>query len=448
MTAAWAVRAIAAALLLGVAAEGLERVAAWSRLPRRWSWATAMRLSLLLPFASLVAPTLIPARGFVPDDLLQTGSSVTTVPLARSPTVAAVPVLTAGEILQLLWAGTSAAMLLALALGYVRLRRVRDRADARVVDSVPVRVVERAGPAAVGLLHPTVLLPRWVMSLPPEERAVIVRHEGEHVRAGDPWLLAVSALAVAAMPWNPALWWQLRRLRLAVETDCDARVLAGGGIGAAQYGDVLIRGAQRGAFSAVLSPGWTGRASHLERRILTMTSTRPSHPLRLSLPIAGLSLAAVLAACAVTQPNSTPVAASRPLPVGLGTGERYVWEHRDMGDGTERISLWTPGMGAALFGFDWVYNGDGKLTFPRGMPPHPWPVYAEIMSVVPGSNAAASGMAEGDTVIAVNGVDARQPGVWADRSPTAHYTLRLRRRGQERDVSFTLGMVPPPPRVM
>jgi hypothetical protein len=28
------------------------------------------------------------------------------------------------------------------------------------------------------------------------------------------------------MPWNVALWWQLSRLRLAIELDCDARVIA------------------------------------------------------------------------------------------------------------------------------------------------------------------------------------------------------------------------------
>src|SRR5262249_58279568 len=30
---------------------------------------------------------------------------------------------------------------------------------------------------------------------------------------------------VGALPWNVALWWQRSRLRLAVEMDCDARVL-------------------------------------------------------------------------------------------------------------------------------------------------------------------------------------------------------------------------------
>jgi bla regulator protein blaR1 len=27
------------------------------------------------------------------------------------------------------------------------------------------------------------------------------------------------------MPWNPFLHWQVRRLRLAIEVDCDARVV-------------------------------------------------------------------------------------------------------------------------------------------------------------------------------------------------------------------------------
>ncbi|HET6765161.1 MAG TPA: M56 family metallopeptidase [Longimicrobiaceae bacterium] len=443
MTAAWVVRALAAAVLLGVAAAGLEQAAAWCRLPRRWGWAAAMALTIVLPVASLLTPELLPADGLVSDELLLTGTAGRSLPMVAAPSPTAAPVPSLAEVLPLLWAAASAAMLLVLAGTYVRLRRVRDRAEAGVVDGVPVRVVERAGPAAVGLLHPAVLLPRWAMSVPAAERAVIVRHEREHVRAGDPWLLAASALAVAAMPWNPALWWQHRRLRLAVETDCDARVLAGG-IGAAVYGDVLIRGARRGAFSAVLSPGWTGRPSYLERRILAMTSTRPTHPLRRSLPIAGLSLAAALAACAVSQPHPTPVAASKPLPTTQAGADSYLWLRRDMGDGTEMLGWWRAGDPLAQLGFTMSYNNDGKLTFPRGMPPHPWPIYAEITIVMPGSNAAASGMAVGDTVIAINGVDARQQRMM-DRSPTARYTLRLRRQGQERDVSFTLGTVPAPP---
>ena len=37
-------------------------------------------------------------------------------------------------------------------------------------------------------------------------------------------------MAVVLMPWNLPLWWQWRRLRFAIEVDCDARVLASGRI--------------------------------------------------------------------------------------------------------------------------------------------------------------------------------------------------------------------------
>ena len=41
-----------------------------------------------------------------------------------------------------------------------------------------------------------------------------------------PVFLMVTALTLILAPWNVALWWQLRRLRLAVEMDCDRRVVA------------------------------------------------------------------------------------------------------------------------------------------------------------------------------------------------------------------------------
>ena len=88
-------------------------------------------------------------------------------------------------------------------------------------------VSDRAGPLVLGLLDAQIVLPRWTLDEPDECR-LIVRHEREHVRAGDPWLLALGAVAVAAVPLSPALWWQHRLLRLAVETTRDTHVLAAG----------------------------------------------------------------------------------------------------------------------------------------------------------------------------------------------------------------------------
>ena len=44
-------------------------------------------------------------------------------------------------------------------------------------------------------------------------------HEAEHRAARDTWLLFVGALLVVLTPWNAALWWQISRLRAAVELD-------------------------------------------------------------------------------------------------------------------------------------------------------------------------------------------------------------------------------------
>jgi hypothetical protein len=41
-------------------------------------------------------------------------------------------------------------------------------------------------------------------------------------------VLGVALLVAVLVPWNLPVWRQLRRLRLAMEVDCDARVLRGG----------------------------------------------------------------------------------------------------------------------------------------------------------------------------------------------------------------------------
>ena len=94
--------------------------------------------------------------------------------------------------------------------------------------------------------------------------------------ARDPYLLYFAAIAVALMPWNPALWYAARRLRLAIELDCDARVLRRHP-SPETYGMLMLAIAQRRAappplFAALLSEP----ATQLERRILAMrtSSTR------------------------------------------------------------------------------------------------------------------------------------------------------------------------------
>jgi hypothetical protein len=159
-----------------------------------------------------------------------------------------------------------------LLLRYVQVWRVvralRGTAKRAVVDGVDVLVSEDLGPAVVGVRDAAVLLPRSVLDLDAPLRILVLRHEEEHRRARDTWVLFALAVAVAAMPWNLPLWWIARRARLALEVDCDARVLAAGG-SATRYKQVLLLVAQRTS-AAPLTPMLVASRTHLERRIVAM----------------------------------------------------------------------------------------------------------------------------------------------------------------------------------
>ena len=144
-----------------------------------------------------------------------------------------------------------------------------------LVSGMSVLITETAGPAVVGILRPSIVLPRWALGLDVSDRRRMLMHEAEHIRAGDPYLLFGAALAVAIVPWHPALWWQLRRLRLAIEIDCDARVVRATG-DSRRYRLLLVEAAKRSwprpAWSMAASlaqPRWMLRARvrGLERRI-------------------------------------------------------------------------------------------------------------------------------------------------------------------------------------
>src|SRR5207253_904071 len=101
------------------------------------------------------------------------------------------------------------------------------------------------GPAVYGFLKPIILLPEWLLQAHSKERAAALAHEQSHVQAGDPALLLLGLFLVTLFPWNLPLWWQLRRLRFAIEVDCDARVLTRG-MTPREYGSALLAIGERG----------------------------------------------------------------------------------------------------------------------------------------------------------------------------------------------------------
>ncbi|MEX2526942.1 MAG: M56 family metallopeptidase [Gemmatimonadota bacterium] len=189
----------------------------------------------------------------------------------------------------------------------LRLRGERQGWFPSRLEGTPVLLSENRGPAVVGLVQPEIVLPRWVSHLPPGDRRLILAHEESHRRAGDTRMLFMGLALVAIIPWSPFLWWQFRRLRLAVEADCDARVLRGTGASVAAYGRLLLEVGGRSHPSPLPLPALAEPPSTLERRIRTMIRPTPRYPVLRALPYVGLGTLLTLWACDAPDPGAQAV---------------------------------------------------------------------------------------------------------------------------------------------
>lgn len=212
------------------------------------------------------------------------------------------------------WALSSGTVLLVLVAAGLRLGAMRRRWRASIVNGRSVLLSENVGPAVAGLLPPRVVIPAWALRLGEREQQLMLAHEEEHIGAGDPWLLAASAMVLVLAPWNPGLWWQVRRLRLAVEIDCDARVLARGG-DAARYGELLLHVGRHRARLPLGAPALGEPSSFLERRIRRMVTGLPRWRWAGVAAGMGVAAAALVAACEAPRPVA-PKAESDPSAVG------------------------------------------------------------------------------------------------------------------------------------
>jgi len=319
MIAIWMLLATLVAALLGIAAAAAEAVArTWGR-PARAAWTMALALSVVLPLA---AP-LLAARGRAPSH--PRGAPAAAANAAPAPYRLPTLVVRAGDAMQsrvvrlspldrplaLLWLLGSAGVLALLVRGARDLARARRGWRAESVDGVPVLLADDTGPAVVGVRRPAIVLPAWALDLDAPLRALVLRHETEHRDARDPLWLALGALGVALAPWNLALWWQLRQLRIAVEIDCDARVLAAHR-DVSRYGLLLLAVAQRRAASSwrlAGAPALAESSSDLSRRITAMRTPTPRRrALRTTLALAlGIpALAGAFAACSASRDVTSP----------------------------------------------------------------------------------------------------------------------------------------------
>ena len=266
----------AVGMCLGLAAIFLER-ALPATSSRRWLWCAVIPTSVILPGLYRVHHSWSVADAFAQQaaGMESYDTSIDRVWLTISAVL-------------LLW-GLASAWRVSRVVSLSR-KGQGDANGLATIDGVPVVVTNLMGPATVGFWRSRVLLPRWVLALPGVERQYVVRHEEEHRRAHDGRLLFIMSLPLILMPWNLAMWWQLRRLCLAVEMDCDNRVVNGLG-DATAYGELLLKVAQAASGGPRLQPAFLGGVGTLERRLTALLAPTPlRHVQRFLVPAAALGL--------------------------------------------------------------------------------------------------------------------------------------------------------------
>lgn len=291
MIATWMLSSMVFTAFLGIAALCAEWGLRSARRATRWLWLLALA-------AGTIWPVVVPvARRYLASDM--TTRAVSTVLPAIQVVPDRLPIVLLGvwldTALLAAWALASAIVLARLLIALIASARLRGASEARLVDDVPVLITGENGPAVIGAWRPRVLLPAALLDLDLPLRRLVLRHELEHCRANDQLAVLGSALALALVPWNLPLLWISRRCRLALEVDCDARVLVGES-SARLYGKLLMLISQRQR-ATVLAPMLAASNSHLERRIAAMLPVKMNgRGARIALALAA-TIVAGIAAC-------------------------------------------------------------------------------------------------------------------------------------------------------
>jgi beta-lactamase regulating signal transducer with metallopeptidase domain len=311
----WILYVLVITLLLSAAALAAEYAARLRRARTRWIWVVTIVASLAIPtlistvsiqLPSLLAPT-VSRRATALRELTR----IQVVPLTwvHEHTRLVAATRSENRFLQRTWIAVSAALLAALALNalYVSARERRWKMGA--VSGVPVYIAPEAGPAVVGLLRPRIVVPAWLPETSPSHQAMVMAHEQAHLAGRDQLLLTVALCLVVLMPWNLPLWWQLHRLRYAIEVDCDARVLESG-LDSRVYGEMLIDVSERPSAYIGAVAAMAESRSFLEERITLMMRDPAKWGSLATVTFGSLALALVAVASQVTPPNVGNLAGS------------------------------------------------------------------------------------------------------------------------------------------
>ena len=302
MIAAWMLYASAVTAFLGLGAVAVEKSLRFARQPGRWILATAIVGAVFVPVVtrSESAAATADVAGF----------SATAPTASLAPLTAIFPNSADLQSLDVpliaLWIGATLVLVVLLFSTQAHLaKRVRAYREENLFGTKVLRSPV-LGPAVVGWLKTAIVIPAWVDDVGGDSRALMVRHEREHLRGWDAQLLSTAVFLVILQPWNLPLWGLLFRLRRSIELDCDQRVLKSG-VDVGQYGNLLLEMSRRRMRFALPIVGLAVRTSFLARRVETMTVHMSAFKLPKALLAVGLGGTFAAIACELPAPVEPPV---------------------------------------------------------------------------------------------------------------------------------------------
>ena len=288
MVAAWMIWSVGVGLVFALAGLALEKVLTLYRKPTRWVWLTGAAATLLVPLLRLMTPVRTTATP------VGEPAVVTIDPLAVTVTQESA-LRSLDEVLLLAWVALSSLLIVTAFMAGARLLRRRRGWRRGRLNGEEVSWSDDMGPAVVGLFRPEIVLPAWARDISSGDQSLILAHEGEHIRGRDPQLRFVLGALVLLFPWNVALWFQFHRLGLAMELDCDRRVMRRMPDQRRAYGDLLLQvGAFKGGLEGLAVAALSEEPSLLERRIRDLVWRAPQTR---TAQAGVLAVVAVVAAC-------------------------------------------------------------------------------------------------------------------------------------------------------
>jgi TonB family protein len=191
---------------------------------RLYFWQAILTVAVLSPaIVPWKQPVLVALPATASVVLATSGVPVSDVPASTNWGVEQLlMLLAAGAALRLLW----------VAMGLLRLTRIRKQAqplhDPPVAFGGSARWYvsdQVSGPVTFGWLRPVILLPISVRELPASAQEAIASHELFHVHRRD-WLFVMAEEMIRSMLWfHPAVWFVLSRIQLAREQVVDQEVV-------------------------------------------------------------------------------------------------------------------------------------------------------------------------------------------------------------------------------